>query len=345
MPNRWVDHVKSFAAQNNLSYACALSTPECKDSYRAKYGVSKKLTKKQNIEKMGAEDKDAPNIQLVIKEKKKRRPTLKLEEVMMEDEDNRSKMVATQEKKKKVLASLPKPKIPFDLEKIQQEVSMLPPMSAQKQQEQEVFKNIVQSPEIDNLVEETIKDMYYDEFPDFMKNDVFTKERVYKDKFLRQGIRDQDKIRKQVKAKLLAMVMERQKPEPAKRNNKQKVGDLEPEEFSVWMNDKLPRKSPYDKYIYFSWEGKKDKFDNWFAYLDSPFREKKLVRPNGKILDFDKDKNDLTEKEDKFYEKVFDKISKMRQSYKLKRRPIELDRYSERDLLKYMDKLNLATNI
>jgi len=108
--NRWVNWVKQFSKDNNLSYACALSKPECKDSYRAKYGVTKKLTKKQNIEKMGAEDINAPNIQLVVKEKKKRRPTLKLEEVMMEAEDNRSKMVATQEKKKKVLASLPKPK-------------------------------------------------------------------------------------------------------------------------------------------------------------------------------------------------------------------------------------------
>jgi hypothetical protein len=79
MPNRWVDHVKKFAADNNLSYGCALSKPECKETYRAKYGVTKKLTKKQNIEMMGAED-------------------------------FRSKMVATQDKKKKVLASLPKPK-------------------------------------------------------------------------------------------------------------------------------------------------------------------------------------------------------------------------------------------
>jgi hypothetical protein len=116
MPNQWVSHVKQFAADNNLSYGCALSKPECKETYRAKYGVSKKLSKKDNIQKMGAEDKDAPNIQLVVKEKKKRRPTLKLEEVMMEDEDNRSKMVATQEKKKKVLASLPKPKLALEPE-------------------------------------------------------------------------------------------------------------------------------------------------------------------------------------------------------------------------------------
>lgn len=71
--NRWVEHVRAFGAQNNLSYACALSTPACKETYRAKYGVSKKLTKKQNIENMGAEDFDAPNIKLVVKEKKPRK--------------------------------------------------------------------------------------------------------------------------------------------------------------------------------------------------------------------------------------------------------------------------------
>jgi hypothetical protein len=78
--NRWVDHVKSFAAKNNLSYGCALSKPECKESYRAKYGVSKKLSKKQNIEMMGAEDFDAPNMKLVVKEKKRKPKNLVIEE-------------------------------------------------------------------------------------------------------------------------------------------------------------------------------------------------------------------------------------------------------------------------
>lgn len=63
--NRWTNWVKEFASKNNLSYGCALSTPECKTEYRAKYGV--KLTKKQQKElekeqkeneKMGAEDKN-----------------------------------------------------------------------------------------------------------------------------------------------------------------------------------------------------------------------------------------------------------------------------------------------
>jgi len=106
MPNRWVDHVKSFAAQNNLSYGCALSTPACKETYRAKYGVTKKLTKKQNIQKMGAEDFDAPNIKMVVKEKKKRKPTPEL--VIEEDPETEQTMqIEVKAKPKKVKAVIP----------------------------------------------------------------------------------------------------------------------------------------------------------------------------------------------------------------------------------------------
>ena len=31
--NAWVQHVKQYAADNNLSYACALSTPNCRETY------------------------------------------------------------------------------------------------------------------------------------------------------------------------------------------------------------------------------------------------------------------------------------------------------------------------
>ena len=99
MPNQWVDHVKKFAADNNLSYGCALSMPECKESYRAKYGVSKKLTKKQNIEKMEAEDFDAPNMKLVIKEKKKRRP----KELVIEEEPEETMEIIVKPKKAKAV--------------------------------------------------------------------------------------------------------------------------------------------------------------------------------------------------------------------------------------------------
>ena len=107
--NKWVSHVRAFAAQNNLSYACALSTPECKDSYRAKYGVSKKLSKKDNIEKMGAEDinvAEKPNIKMVVKEKKKRKPTPQL--VIEEDPETEQTMqIEVKAKPKKVKEVIP----------------------------------------------------------------------------------------------------------------------------------------------------------------------------------------------------------------------------------------------
>jgi hypothetical protein len=34
MPNAWIEHVRTYAADNNLSYACALSTPACRESYQ-----------------------------------------------------------------------------------------------------------------------------------------------------------------------------------------------------------------------------------------------------------------------------------------------------------------------
>jgi len=56
MPNNWINWVKSYAQQHHLSYACALSQPACKDSYRAKFGVSKKVPQKAERERMGLED-------------------------------------------------------------------------------------------------------------------------------------------------------------------------------------------------------------------------------------------------------------------------------------------------
>lgn len=32
-PNAWTLHVKEFARKHNLSYGCAMSTPECRQSY------------------------------------------------------------------------------------------------------------------------------------------------------------------------------------------------------------------------------------------------------------------------------------------------------------------------
>lgn len=52
MPSKWIEHIKAFAAKNNLSYGCALSDPEC----RATYTPVKKTTQKKERETMGGED-------------------------------------------------------------------------------------------------------------------------------------------------------------------------------------------------------------------------------------------------------------------------------------------------
>jgi hypothetical protein len=42
MTNSWIEHIKEYAKNNNLSYACALSTPECKNTYSKTSSKSKK---------------------------------------------------------------------------------------------------------------------------------------------------------------------------------------------------------------------------------------------------------------------------------------------------------------
>jgi hypothetical protein len=59
MVNAWVSFVKKWASDNNMSYGCALSKPECSQSYRATRPP--KLSKKETAEteRMGAEDVSA----------------------------------------------------------------------------------------------------------------------------------------------------------------------------------------------------------------------------------------------------------------------------------------------
>ena len=42
MSNPWVEHIKKYAKANNISYGCALSTPECKNTYSKASSKSKK---------------------------------------------------------------------------------------------------------------------------------------------------------------------------------------------------------------------------------------------------------------------------------------------------------------
>ena len=51
--NAWIQHVRNFAEENNLSYACALSDPRCKESYEPTPNFGPQLTKLANLVKVG----------------------------------------------------------------------------------------------------------------------------------------------------------------------------------------------------------------------------------------------------------------------------------------------------
>ena len=48
MPNAWIEHIKKYAKDNNLSYGCALSSPGCQNTYVK--STPKPKTKKKSIE-------------------------------------------------------------------------------------------------------------------------------------------------------------------------------------------------------------------------------------------------------------------------------------------------------
>lgn len=54
--NQWTNFVSDFAKKKNISYMCAMSMPELKAEYKAKYGSSKKVSQKKERESMGQED-------------------------------------------------------------------------------------------------------------------------------------------------------------------------------------------------------------------------------------------------------------------------------------------------
>jgi len=84
--NRWTDFVRGYADTNKLSYMCALSTPDCKEQYKSKYGSSKKVSQKKEKETMGVND---PR-EIKKKTHRKRVETLKKKlEVVKETAENK----------------------------------------------------------------------------------------------------------------------------------------------------------------------------------------------------------------------------------------------------------------
>ena len=52
MPNRWVEHIRKFAKDNNMTYSCALSDPKIRDGYIPAPKKGKKGTKAVDFEKL-----------------------------------------------------------------------------------------------------------------------------------------------------------------------------------------------------------------------------------------------------------------------------------------------------
>lgn len=85
--NRWTNFVREWADKHSISYGCALSKPEMREAYKAKYGNRKRLTQTKEKELMGQEDKDAPekpkppkkrpNVRLIIEEEEEEQPKKK----------------------------------------------------------------------------------------------------------------------------------------------------------------------------------------------------------------------------------------------------------------------------
>lgn len=54
MSNSWILHIKQYSKQHNLSYACALSNPDCRTTYKTK--KSSVMSKKEIINKLQSEN-------------------------------------------------------------------------------------------------------------------------------------------------------------------------------------------------------------------------------------------------------------------------------------------------
>ena len=129
--SRWIEWVRKWAKDNNTTYGCALSEKDCSASYRAKYGVSKKLPVKKEREMMGAED-------INIAKKKPNRE--KKEAFSMASEDLLSKMTINKKTKKKP-KKLPKNLIIYEEEE-EDEMNMMAKEDINVARKKEILKKL-----------------------------------------------------------------------------------------------------------------------------------------------------------------------------------------------------------
>jgi hypothetical protein len=96
-----------------------------------------------------------------------------------------------EKKKKKKLVIIESPVEDYSPKPLSKPLSKLPPAMRKETRKQ-----------IDDLIEETLKDIYYSQFPEFMKGTTYTREKVYKDKFLSQSKKVQNEIRNELEKQL-----------------------------------------------------------------------------------------------------------------------------------------------
>jgi hypothetical protein len=75
MVNKWIQHVKEYAKNNNLSYACALSNLQCKEYYKDQIKPTKIITKQRSLKEINEDMKK--NSLLAKKESSKMRRNIR----------------------------------------------------------------------------------------------------------------------------------------------------------------------------------------------------------------------------------------------------------------------------
>lgn len=95
--NRWVDFIRKWAKDNNTTYSCALSEGDCKEAYRAKYGIRKAVPARTERERMGLED--------VNRAQKKKKTSFKeqVEEVIKKSKKKKLRIVEEAPKRKRLV--------------------------------------------------------------------------------------------------------------------------------------------------------------------------------------------------------------------------------------------------
>ena len=71
MPNKWVEHVKKFARDNNMSYGCALTDPDIRRGYE-KAPIKKTKAKLQDEEREKRQDEEEARVNARNREEEKK---------------------------------------------------------------------------------------------------------------------------------------------------------------------------------------------------------------------------------------------------------------------------------